>query len=93
MSETKPTDSCPNCGETPMFRSVVHQCCDDVEKLREELRLTKMVLEQFTHCYFRCSNRSCRLCYAHPGPCDVDYCDPEVGHHATPHAGGRCVLR
>src|SRR4051812_29586908 len=23
--------SCPSCGETPMFRSVVHECCERLE--------------------------------------------------------------
>lgn len=29
--------SCPNCGESPMFRSVVHDCCVAVERMRAAL--------------------------------------------------------
>lgn len=37
--------SCPTCGDTPMFRSVVHACC---EKVVEYERLLDEVREWFT---------------------------------------------
>lgn len=28
-----PEPCCPNCGETPMFRSQVHACCERIERV------------------------------------------------------------
>lgn len=53
MSES----SCPNCGESPMFRSVVHECCVDMVRYASALqRIASMPLEpraDGTHNYCR----------------------------------------
>lgn len=44
MSDLEPElqePACPNCGESPMFRSVVHECC---VSLREVIAPAKRIL-------------------------------------------------
>jgi hypothetical protein len=36
--------SCPNCGESPMFRSQVHGCCVEVETLKAQVKAMREAL-------------------------------------------------